>query len=253
MSFTTLIQGDVEDVLPVLEPVHLIFADVPDNIGLEYNSYKDTLSDSNYLAFLHRIVKLSLDKANIIWVSYNAKWALQMGKLVQDLLQYRPIWEAKLCVQVFTFGQNRQTDLTNCYRPLLRLKKISAPLYPDKIRIPSWRQEHGDKRADERGKVATDVFDFPRVTGNSKQRRKWHPTQLNEGLVERCLKFCCKADDVVIDLFSGTGTTLRVCRQLDLPVIAIELDALYCENIAADSGLEKNPNPFPWQASWFGY
>ena len=252
MSFVSLIQDDVEDVLPVMEPVTTIFMDPPDGIGLEYGEYKDTMPEARYLAFLQRVITLAVEKADIVWVSYNARWTFPVGKIICDLLQYRPLWEAKACVQTFTFGQHNQHDLGNNYRPLLRLKKTSALLYPDAIRIPSWRQEHGDKRADPRGRVPGDVFAFPRVTGNSKQRRQWIPTQLHEGLIERCLKLSCAPDDVVLDLFSGSGTTLRVARRLELPVIAIEMDQNYCEKIAEDNGLERNSNPFPWRGSWYG-
>jgi hypothetical protein len=39
--------------------------------------------------------------------------------------------EAKPCVQVFTFGQHNHHDLGNNHRPLLRLRRPDAPLYPD--------------------------------------------------------------------------------------------------------------------------
>jgi DNA modification methylase len=145
--------------------------------------------------------------------------------------------EAKPCVQVFTFGQHNHHDLGNNHRPLLRLRWKDAPLFPDAVRIPSWRQENGDKRADPRGRVPGDVFDFTRVTGNSKQRRPWHPTQLNEGLVERCIKLTTPPGDPVLDPFGGTGTTLRVCETLGNPCTLIELDALYCAKIAEENGL----------------
>jgi len=253
MAYIQLIQGDVEEVLEVLDPVHCIFADVPDNIGLGYATYKDDLPKQHYVAFLQRILNLCVEKSNIIWCSFNSKWIFDIGHIICSILNRKVDWEARMCIQTFTFGQNRQTDLTNCYRPLLRLKKKSSDLYPDAVRIPSWRLLNGDPRADPRGKVATDVMDFPRVTGNSKQRRTWHPTQINEGLIEQCLKLTCKPDDVVLDLFSGTGTTLRVCRKLELPVIAVEIDKTYCEKIAEENGLEKNPNPAPWSNSWHGY
>jgi DNA modification methylase len=104
--------------------------------------------------------------------------------------------------------------------------------------VPSWRQENGDKRADPRGRVPGDVFDFTRVTGNSKQRRAWHPTQLNEGLVDRCIKLTTPPGDPVLDPFAGTGTTLRVCKALGNPCTLIELDPGYCKRIAAENGLE---------------
>jgi DNA modification methylase len=132
----------------------------------------------------------------------------------------------------------------------LRLRWRDAPLYPDAIRVPSWRQENGDKRADPRGRVPGDVFDFTRVTGNSKQRRTWHPTQLNEGLVERCVKLTTPTGGRVLDPFGGTGTTLRVCKRLKLPCTLIELDREYCRRMAAENGL--SPVNYPHRALWLG-
>jgi DNA modification methylase len=112
-----------------------------------------------------------------------------------------------------------------------------ATFYPDAIRVPSWRQLHGDKRADPRGRVPGDVFDFPRVTGNSRQRRRWHPTQLHEELVERVICFSTRDGGTVLDPFAGTGTTLRVCQRIGRRCVGIEIDRTYCEQIAAELNL----------------
>ncbi len=82
------------------------------------------------------------------------------------------------------------------------------------------------------------VFRFTRVTGNSKQRRKWHKTQLNEGLVERCIKSCTQEGDVVIDPFAGTGTTLRVCKRLNRACVTMDISSFYCQQIADEHHLE---------------
>lgn len=233
-----LICGDILDVLPTLESVKMGFIDPPDNLGLKYNSYKDELSNEDYIDWLGRVLYLTISKCDILWVSYNSKYTFEMGKLVQDLLHRYLEWEAKSCVQVFTFGQHNNNDLGNNHRPLIRLKKKNAKLHPDTIRIPSWRLLNGDKRANPKGRVPGDVFSFPRVTGNSKQRRKYHPTQLNEGLIERCVKLSCAPGDIVLDLCSGSGTTLRVCKRLNQPVVAIEIDQIYCEKISVEHGLK---------------
>jgi DNA modification methylase len=111
-------------------------------------------------------------------------------------------------------------------------------LYPDAIRVPSWRQLHGDKRANPKGRVPGDVFNFPRVVGNSKQRRRWHPTQLHEGLYERCIKLSCLPEDSVCDLFAGTGTLARVCKATGNPCTLIEMDPDYCRKIALEHNLQ---------------
>lgn len=83
----------------------------------------------------------------------------------------------------------------------------------------------------------SDVFKFTRVTGNSKQRRKWHPTQLHEGLVERCVLLSTKPGDFVVDPFGGTGTTLRVCKRINRDCTLIELDETYCKEIVNEHSM----------------
>lgn len=214
-----------------------LFADPPDNIGLGYNGYDDRLPTREYENLLACWTHKFVQHAPIVWISFNARWTAYMGKVVDGLLRTRKDWEFMPCTHTFTFGQHRQTDLGNNHRPLWRLKHKDAPLYPNQIRVPSWRQLNGDKRADPRGRVPGDVFDFPRVTGNSKQRRSYHPTQLHEGLVERCIKLSTKEGDHVLDPFAGTGTTLRVCKRIARRCTLIEIDPVYCDKIVEEHGL----------------
>lgn len=233
-----LIHGDCLEVLPDLPKVTCIFADPPDNFGLPYNGYDDKQEEGVYIYWLRQCLEAFVLKADITWLSYNAKWSFDVGAIIQSLLCEHEWLEAKPCVQTFTFGQHNQYDLANNYRPLLRLRHSTVQLYPDQIRVQSWRQKHGDPRADPRGRVPGDVFDFPRVTGNSKQRRKWCPTQLHEGLVERCIKLSTKEGNRVLDPFAGTGTTLRVCKRINRPCTLIESSLPYCKAIAKEHGLE---------------
>ncbi len=218
-------------------PFRCCFMDPPDNIGLKYSTYNDKQATGEYIDWLETIIRYAIDQCEIVWISYNAKWTFAVSHIIYNLLGYRFDLVAKPCIQTFTFGQHNQRDLGNNHRPLIRLMHVGTELYPDQIRVPSWRQEHGDSRADPRGRIPGDVFDFPRVTGNSKQRRTWHPTQLHEGLVERCLNLSCKSGDLVIDPFGGTGTTLRVCRKLNLDCALVEVDPMYCEKIAEEHGM----------------
>jgi site-specific DNA-methyltransferase (adenine-specific) len=230
-----------------------IFADPPDNIGLGYDSYDDKQPDEQYVRLLHDWLNQCVYHAKTTWMSYNSKWTFEMGPIVKHILGRNcGDVEAKPCTQVFTFGQHNQHDLGNNHRPLVRLRWFDAPLLPDAIRVPSWRQENGDKRADPRGRVPGDAFDmqypspgdvldFPRVTGNSSQRCNWHPTQLHEDLVARCIKLTTPPGGTVLDPFGGTGTTLRVCRKLGFPCTLIELDIGYCEKIAEENQMRLEP------------
>jgi DNA modification methylase len=234
-----LIKGDCLEVLPTVPNLKMIMADPPDNIGLKYGQYKDRLKKSDYVSLLEKWVDAFCSAAPIVWVSFNAKWTIEMGCIAQRMQEKHKV-EVKPCLQVYTFGQHNHHDLGNHHRPLWRFRAKGAKLYPDQIRVPSWRLIHGDKRADSRGRVPGDVFDFPRVTGNSKQRRAWHPTQLHEDLVERCVKLSTREGDRVLDPFAGTGTTLRVCKRINRHCTLIEMDETYCRNISAEHGLIVN-------------
>jgi hypothetical protein len=225
----------------------MVFADPPDNIGLGYDEYSDRRKESEYLDWLADCVLAFMAAAPIIWISFNARWTVPMGRIVDSILTGAggENWEVKPCVQTFTFGQHNHRDLGNNHRPLWRIMRRGTSLYPDAIRVPSWRQQNGDKRADPRGRVPGDVLDFPRVTGNSKQRRSWHATQLHEGLVERCIKMSTRDGDHVVDPFGGTGTTLRVCKAINRRCTLIELSRGYCEKIAVEHGLEISRIPQP--------
>jgi site-specific DNA-methyltransferase (adenine-specific) len=233
-----LYHGDCLEILPGMMSVDCIFADPPDNIDLGYKGVGDDFSERDYLQLMEEWLFCFVEHARTTWFSFNAKWTLPMGGIASRVLDCFIGLECKPCVQTFTFGQHNQHDFGNNHRPLWRFSYPESPLYTDQIRVESERQKMGDKRADPRGRVPGDVFDFPRVVGSSKQRRRWHPTQLNEGLVERCIKSCTKEGDIVIDPFAGTGTTLRVCKSTNRSCITMDLSSFYCQQIADEHQLE---------------
>lgn len=257
MSQNRLICADALEVLPTLGRFKLLIADPPDNLGLEYDEYDDNLPDDEYLKLFSEWLWQFVNHADIVWVSFNAKWILSIGEIITNALRdwkcYES-YEARLFMQSFNFGQNRDSDCGNGYRPLLRLKHKDAAIYPDAIKVPSARQtKYNDKRAKEGGRVPLDCWDFPRVCGTFRQRRGWHKTQLHEGLIERIINFSTLSGDSICDVFSGTGTVLRaVCnlsashtdpgsgvewRQDRNPVTSIEISTNYCARIAAEHGL----------------
>ena len=241
MATNQLFNANCLDYLKTVESRQwdTIMADPPDGIDMKYATYSDRIEDQDYLLLMRNWLSCFVLHAKTVWLSYNAKWTFQIGSIITDLIGLRiGELEVKPCVQVFTFGQHNQNDLGNNFRPLLRLRWRDAPLFPDNIRVPSWRQANGDKRADPRGRVPGDVFHFTRVVGNSKQRRPWCPTQLNEGLIDRCIKMTTPDGGTVLDPFCGTGTTLRVCKHLNVACTLIEIEPLYCDEISKEHGIK---------------
>ncbi len=58
-----------------------------------------------------------------------------------------------------------------------------------------------------RGEWALQEWDFPNVKGGHREKVKDHPCQFPIELAERCVLAFSVANDLVLDPFSGTGTT----------------------------------------------
>jgi hypothetical protein len=208
------------------------FADPPDNIGLQYAGFKDKMPDVKYQCFLHNVVQMATAKCNVLWLSLNSRHSPLIGHIIHQWKNDE--WDVLHCVQTITFYQHNHKDFGNAHRIMYRLQRKDTARYMDAVRVPSWRQLNGDKRADQRGKVPGDVFEFPRVTGNSHQRRSFSPTQLHEGLYERCIRSCCAPGDTVVDLFAGSGTLGRVAARCKVNSLMIEMSRETCDNILKD-------------------
>lgn len=227
-----VIWGDCLEVIETLPKVRMIFADPPDNLGLKYDGYKDCRAD--YYPWLAQVTMAALRQAPILWLSHYYLHTIPLLHSLHDpILLTR---EMRLFLWRFTFGQHRQTDCGNGYRPILRFAPVAMLWNADDIRVPSARQRYGDRRADPRGRVPDDVWEFPRVCGTFRERRKWIPCQHPEALIERMLRMSCRPGDVVIDLFAGSGVVNRVAPRLGLHCYGIDLGRSYCERIAEETG-----------------
>jgi hypothetical protein len=214
----------------------MIFADPPDNIGLKYEGYTDQQKRCNYRSLLVNTFGC-IDHCDILWVSFNPNHMALVGAILDlDGFSRQCNLDVRWFMQHVTFGYCMRTDFSRCFRPMIRIMRKGAETYPDAVRIESDRQKQGDKRANPLGKIPSDIWEIPRVTGNSKQRRKWHNTQLNELLYERCLDFSCVPGDLVADIYMGTGTMARAAKGRGLDVDLFDVSKFYCEQVAEEFG-----------------
>jgi DNA methylase len=223
---------DALQYLDVCEPVKCIIMDPPDNIRIPYDGYDDRKAPRDYVAWIELLILKAMMKCQVLWLSYHPDNALDVMSIVRGILRDRsPSWTYAGFIWAFNFGQYNDKDFCHGYRPILRLSFFNCRFYPDAVRIVSERQMIGDKRANEFGRVPSNVWEVPRVVGNSAERRAWHPTQHPEAIMERIIQFSVSHFETTLDLFSGSGTVRRVCSRLGKPVISVEQSPLYCERI----------------------
>jgi len=218
---------------PVGRWADMVFADPPDNLGLRYEGYADRLPAAEYRMHLQQWLYDCRDTGKTIYFTPYFRHAMFLGALV-DVQGLFSGFDVRQIIWRFTFGQHRATDLGNGYRPIFRIRQPGAPLYPDAIREPSARQtKYNDKRANPKGRVPDDVWEFPRVCGTFKEKRTWCPTQIPEALVERAILLSTKPGDVVADPFLGSGTTCIVAKRLGRRYVGIDVSPTYVEKAQA--------------------
>jgi DNA modification methylase len=91
------------------------------------------------------------------------------------------------------------------------------------------QKKYNDKRANPAGKILDDVWIIPRVAGTHSERINGVPTQLPMELLRRVVGCSSNPGDLVIDPFSGSGTTAAACVELGRRFLGIELSPQYAE------------------------
>jgi len=78
-----------------------------------------------------------------------------------------------------------------------------------------------------------DKFQRPKYVGGivSGKEKTNHTTQKPLSLMELLIKIHSNENDIVLDLFSGSGTTLKACEKLNRKWIGIEMSEEYCDII----------------------
>lgn len=140
--------------------------------------------------------------------------------LDRDLQMFFNTW----IVWHYTQGMGKTKGFSPRHDDILMFTKTEKPKFNlDAVRVP---QKYYRDRNNMRGANPGDVWEFSHVhycNGN----RQNHPTQKPEGLIERMVLASSDSGDLVVDPFSGSGTTLRVCQQLNRKAIGIEINPDY--------------------------
>jgi len=236
-----IIQGDCVHELAKLTKertrADLIFADPPYNIGKEYRGTTDDKREKHtYISWCHVWLSeccFNLQDTGSLWVLINHENAADLEIYIRDQLgmtiQNWITWYE-------TFGNYNKNSCARSSRGLLHATKDPDEFTFNREAIlrPSARQtKYKDKRANPAGRIWDDVWGIdppiPRVCGTHKERIPGYPTQLPLKLLYPIVNLASDPGDLVIDPFSGSGTTLEVCLRTGRRGIGIEINADYMD------------------------
>lgn len=147
---------------------------------------------------------------------------VKSGDLI-DIIQYvRHHTKFKLINTIIWYyknGMSAHRYFANRHEEVIWLAKTNNYYFDlDSVRVPYSEEQLAlalkDKRLNPentmKGKNPTNVWEIGRLNGNSKER-VGHPTQKPVEIIDRFIKPLSYPGAVVLDFFSGSGTTGRVC------------------------------------------
>ena len=229
-----IIHGDCVQELAKLDAgsVDLVFADPPFNIGYEYDEYQDKCPRYDYLCWsgdwvsaVFRVLKPN----GTFWLAIGDDYAAELKMLVTHEPQW-PFHCRNWVIWHYTFGNHCTKKFTRSHTHLLYFVKDpkNFTFNADAIRVPSARQlKYNDKRANSKGRVPDDMWQFPRVCGTHSERQGFHGCQMPEQVLGRIIQACSNEGDLVLDPFVGSGTTPAVAKKLRRCYLGIELSKKY--------------------------
>jgi DNA modification methylase/ParB-like chromosome segregation protein Spo0J len=231
-----VVTGDAVAVLgrPGGEPARLIFADPPYNIGFDYGEgHDDALPADQYLKWCRRWADACarrLTPDGSLWVLINDEWADELGCMLRRAGLHRRAW-----IKWYeSFGVNCANNFNRCSRHLFYMVKDPRRFVfnADAVTRPSDRQaKYGDKRADPGGKLWDDVWGLnppiPRLVGTAAERIPDVPTQLPLQLLTAVVGCASGPGDLVIDPFSGSGSTGEAAIRLGRRFLGIDRSETY--------------------------
>ena len=213
--------------------VDLIVTSPPYNVDIKYNSHKDDITYADYLKFtekwLDKAFSLTKDSGRLCLNIALDKNKGGQQSVYSDILQIAKklgwkyhstvIWNEGNISRRTAWGSWLSASAPYVIAPV----EVIAVLYKE-----SWKKlEKGNSTINKEDFIAwtNGVWTF---SGESK-KRIGHPAPFPIQLPQRCIKLFSYQNDIVLDPFLGSGTTLISCLKEKRKGIGVEFDNEYCD------------------------
>lgn len=227
--------------------IDLAIIDPPYNLRKDaWDSFKN---DKDFFDFTYKYLEKSVLKIKeggalyIFNTAYNAAFILKM--LIDLKMKYQNwiIWYKKdgfsACKNKYVNNQETILYFTKGKPSIFNYDDIRMPYYSTSRIVAAEKKgilKNGKRwYPNKKGKLCSDVWEYTSVRllkkVNGKTVKQDHPTPKPELMIERMIRASSNTNDVIMDLFSGTGTTSFIAKKLGRKYIGCEIDKKYCEII----------------------
>ncbi len=222
--------GDERASMIMSDPIYNISVDYNGGIGgkQQYGgTVNDNKSDAEYKKFLRKSMEAALavthkDAHVFYWSDQVYIW------LIQTLYRDLGITNKRVCLWLKN-GQNPTPGVAfnKCYEPctygvrgkphiVKGVNKLNEVMNPEMTTGNNLLQEALDH---------IDIWATKRLAGNQYEHSTMKPPEVYEKAIRRCTKM----NEIILDSFSGSGSTLIAGEKLKRRVYAVEIEPVFCD------------------------
>jgi len=230
-----IIQGDCLKTIKEIpdNSVDMTFADPPFNLKKKYNGYRDNKEFTEYLRWckewIFEMVRITKPTGSI-FVHNIPKWLTYYAGFLNEVADFKHwiAWDAPTAPMGKTLQPSHYGILY--YAKSYRENKFYEVRYSHKRcrKCKVLLKDYGGKKSGLHpfGPLVSDSWtDIHRIKHN--KYRDEHPCQLPIHLLERLILMVTDENDIVLDPFVGTGTTVIAAKKLGRRYIGIDIDPTY--------------------------
>jgi len=201
-----------KDFRDCIVPKGLTITDPPYNQGYAYNQYKDRMSEEDYIELLSQI------PTPCVIIHYPEETINLLPKAIKSKCEQVVCW-------VYNSNTGKQSRLISWWGCKPDFRKVRQPY-----------KNLNDKRIQKRiaeGKTGAKLYDWWNINQvkNVSKEKTEHPCQIPEELISKIIRTTAKDNELIIDVFAGSGTTGVVAESLGYDSLCYEVDEKYCEII----------------------
>jgi len=212
----------------------MVFTDPPFNIGYTYNSYNDNKTNEEYYKFICDSLSPYIQENISYYIMQRHSNIFMQWKILEELkLEYKNliIWKSP--------SQAQPNDrFSYMYQPILFFKKGNV-IFNEYCQKRDMPEDYAGLNKGFKGKINDIWDDIKRIAVGaicSKEtilsgKNKAHPAQMPIGLPERAILFSSNINNIIVDPFLGSGSTLIACEKTNRNCYGIEIDEKYCDVI----------------------
>lgn len=225
MKNIKLIHGNAIHILRKIKnnSIDLIIADPPYDLSKAYGNGTDHIAKKHFLKFSKLWIQEAiqdLKHGGTIYIFMGMRMIAYIYIILNKSLTFQSwiTWH-------YTQGVGKRKGFSSRHDDILMFTKSgSKPTFNlDAVRVP---QKYYRKLNNMRGANPGNVWEISHVH-YSQHNRSIIPTQKPEALEERMILASSNKGDLVLDPFSGSGTTMRVAQVTGRKGIGVELNSKY--------------------------